>query len=189
MSAHEALKTAQTQPQGITVRERNRRFGRLIVSHLKRQWICYVLLAACYWLVTANYRLLPNASNSIGVSWFVVRIHEPVERGHFVAFRAPRNGIYPDSLWWVKRVVGVGGDLITRRDDTYLVNGREVGVARRHGQTGRVMELLAVPAGGRVLESHELFVLGDHPFSFDSRYAAIGVIDRSKTIGRAHAIY
>ncbi|TAG49794.1 MAG: hypothetical protein EAZ30_02865 [Betaproteobacteria bacterium] len=189
MSRDELIDTVDAATPRLGIGQRNRRFAQLITGHLKRQWFTYILLVACYWLVTANYRLLPNASNSLGVSWFVVRLHEPVAREHFVAFRAPNNGLYPESLWWVKRVVGVGGDVVTRRDDTYFVNGREMGVARRSGQTGRAMELLSVPESGRVLGINELFVMGDHPYSFDSRYAAIGVVDRNATIGRAHAIY
>lgn len=173
----------------LTLADRNRRFARLMMHHLKHHAITYALVAACFWLIHANYRLLPNATRSIAKSWFVVRLHEPAGRGDFVAFRAPRNGIYPESLWWVKRVVGMEGDVITRNGDVYAINGREVAIAQRHGLTGRVLEPLEVPLGGRLIGASEVFVIGDHPYSFDSRYATVGLVDRSMILGRAYAIY
>lgn len=181
----------------MTAVARTRRFAGLLAVHVRRFWFAWLLLFACFWMFRDNYRLVPNATRSLPQSWFLVHLNEEVSRGDFVSFLAPDNGVYPPAFWWVKRVVGVPGDRLTREGLNYFVNGELVATARLIGLSGRTLAPLQLPPVNPAdpsrfayyLKGDEYFVVGTHPFSFDSRYAPIGLIRREQMKGRAHAIY
>ncbi len=173
----------------LWVGERNRSAARLLLSHLRTHAITWAAIACAGWMFVTNYRLLPNATQSLRHSWFVAHLHAPVKRGDYVAFRLPGNGLYPDDLWWVKRVAGAEGDLVTMHGSRYYVNGREVAVAQPRGASGKVLPPLVVPEEGRRLAEGEYFVVGDHVFSVDSRYALVGILPQRLVQGRAYALF
>lgn len=109
-------------------------------------------------------------------------------RGDLVTFRYPRD---PRTMF-VKRVVGIGGDLVEIRDKVVFVNGTAITepyVVHRDDRVIPASRLLLEPfrsrdqlAPYRVPPGH-YFVLGDNrDFSNDSRYW--GAIDRSDLQGR-----
>ena len=73
---------------------------------------------------------------------------------------------YPKDTILIKRVAGLAGDLVCRRDSQVTINKRTL-VAARSDRQGN---LLPAWNGCRVLSSDEVFLLGDHQSSFDSRY-------------------
>ena len=83
----------------------------------------------------------------------------------------------PGDLLLIKRVAAVGGDTVCRRDDRLVTPGRTVVVQDRDGRG------VTLPAwrGCRRLGTEELFLLGDTPSSFDSRY--FGPVHRSQVTG------
>ena len=83
----------------------------------------------------------------------------------------------PDDLLLIKRVAAVGGDTVCRRDDQLVTPGRTL-VAQDRDRRG-----VALPTwrGCRRLSEEELFLLGDTPSSFDSRY--FGPVARSRVTG------
>ncbi|MGV9006047.1 MAG: S26 family signal peptidase [Brevundimonas sp.] len=83
----------------------------------------------------------------------------------------------PNDLLLIKRVAAVGGDTVCRRDDRLFTPGRTVVVQERDRRG------VALPgwSGCRRLGTHELFLLGDTPSSFDSRY--FGPVSRSRVTG------
>ena len=83
----------------------------------------------------------------------------------------------PGDLLLIKRVAAVGGDTVCRRDDRLIMPGRTV-VVRERDRRG-----VGLPAwrGCRRLGTEELFLLGDTPSSFDSRY--FGPVHRSQVTG------
>jgi signal peptidase I len=105
----------------------------------------------------------------------------PPRRGDIIVFPFPR-----DEHWdFVKRVIGLPGDLIEARNGRVWVNGKRLTEA-----------YLPRPAGGpvttdlaaRQVPPEQLFVLGDNrSASLDSRYW--GTVDEHKVIGKAFLIY
>jgi conjugative transfer signal peptidase TraF len=98
------------------------------------------------------------------------------ERGSLVSFCSPIShpsigrGSCPDgSMPLIKRVVGVAGDRVTASDAGIEVNGQPV-------PNSRPMDLYskgsALPhlRGVFILKQGEIWVAGEHPNSFDSRY-------------------
>lgn len=73
---------------------------------------------------------------------------------------------YPAGTMLIKRVAGLAGDLVCRQGSQVIINKRTT-VAARSDRQGN-----ALPTwhGCRLLLQNEVFLLGDHPSSFDSRY-------------------
>lgn len=146
-----------------------------------------VLALAVASVVNLPKKLIYNASASapIGLYWIDNR---PVERGDFVLVNVPervRNLVgerryLPPDVPLLKRVVGMNGDRICRRDEEIFVNERMIATANRLDGLGREM-----PAwhGCYILTERLVFLLQDHPQSFDGRY--FGPVDRRLIIGRA----
>lgn len=102
----------------------------------------------------------------------VVAIPQPPEaRPYLAALRMP-----PDVVL-IKRVAAAGGDRVCRLDGRVFTPGRAVVV---HDRDRRGVGLPAW-RGCRRLGAEELFLLGDTPSSFDSRY--FGPVDRTQVTG------
>lgn len=94
------------------------------------------------------------------------------------AARAYLSGLgMPADTLLIKRVAGVGGDVACRHGAVVTVAGRSVKALSRDRRGA------ALPAwsGCRQLEADALFLLGDTPSSFDSRY--FGTVRRSEAAG------
>ena len=158
---------------------------------MRRIWLLLtavpVLALALASAVSLPKKLIYNASAStpIGFYWLDNR---PFERGDYVLVRVPdrvrnlvmeRRYLPPDVLL-LKRVVGMNGDQICRQSDEITVNGSVVASAKRRDGQGREMPDWH---GCHILTEHTVFLLQDHPQSFDGRY--FGPVDRRLIIGRA----
>jgi conjugal transfer pilin signal peptidase TrbI len=78
-----------------------------------------------------------------------------------------------------KVVRGVPGDVVSRKDRAFFVNGRQVATAKTVSRRG---EPLALGPTGTVPKGC-YFVTTPHKDSFDSRYAAIGWVCKSRILG------
>ena len=140
----------------------------------------------------------------------VIALGEP-ERGDVVVFRPPHH---PDQDW-IKRVVGLPGDVVSYRDNTVYVNGEPfgygapesyVGVGRGSDMTGAGLIEERMPGRSHhVLETHrpgmfdpgegewrvpegEYFVMGDNrDRSDDSRFW--GTLPESQLRGKAFLVW
>lgn len=127
----------------------------------------------------------PSASAAIGLYWID---NQRIERDDYVLVRVPdrvRNlvverGYLPPDVPLLKRVVGLNGDRVCRRGDEIFVNGQLVATANSHDGLGRAMPDWH---GCHMLTERSVFLLQDHPQSFDGRY--FGPVDRRLIIGRA----
>lgn len=116
---------------------------------------------------------LINESPSLPRGLYLREIGAPPGGGATVALAQPPAaraylgplGMPPDVLL-IKRVAAVEGDLVCREAGGVRAPGRNVGVLDRD----RRGEALPQWRGCRRLGAGELFVLGDTPGSFDSRY-------------------
>jgi conjugative transfer signal peptidase TraF len=112
-----------------------------------------------------------------------------LKRGDIIAMpmnSAARNYLvnklgYPKETMLIKRVAGLSGDLVCRQDNMITINKRTIFTA----QSDRRGNYLAAWNGCRVLSPNQVFVLGDHPASFDSRY--FGPVSRNELAGTYRA--
>ncbi len=132
-------------------------------------------------------KLIYNASASAPFGFYWID-HEAISRGGYVYVRVPervrnliiQRGYLPPDVPLLKRVAGLNGDRICRQDDEISVNGLVVAIAKRRDGQGREMPDWH---GCHILTEQTVFLLQDHPQSFDGRY--FGPVDRRLIIGRA----
>lgn len=73
---------------------------------------------------------------------------------------------YPANTLLIKRVAALPGDIVCRQRDTLTVAGKVL-QAKARDRRGNVLPHWQ---GCQKLSNEEIFVQGDHPGSFDSRY-------------------
>lgn len=102
----------------------------------------------------------------------VVAVPQPIQVRDYLG----RLGM-PGDVLLIKRVAAVGGDTVCRRGGR-LVTPRRTVIVHNRDRRG-----VGLPAwrGCRRLGTEELFLLGDTPSSFDSRY--FGPVHRSQVTG------
>ena len=112
------------------------------------------------------------------VSWPILPL-----RGSYVAFRSPEVvDARFQSFPFVKRIVGLPGDLITSMGEEVCVEGscrtllpKLVG----HGFK---------PLSEGILDEDQFVVFGDAPDSLDSRYALIGAVAKSDILAVGYPV-
>ena len=128
-----------------------------------------------------------NASPSVPVGLYLVTKASP-RVGDLVVLRLPpviaafaaRRRYLPTSAYLLKPIAAVAGDLVCRFGERILVRGVLAGIAEDADADGNAMPSWQ---DCRLLQTGEVFVLADHPASFDSRY--FGPLDTASIIGRA----
>lgn len=106
------------------------------------------------------------------------RLRDPV-RGEVVVFRYPSDV----SRKFIKRVIGVPGDVVEVRDWLVYVNGEPLHEEYILGPTYEAFGPVEVLEG-------TLFVMGDNRnHSEDSRHTTVGLVPRSLLVGRAVLTY
>jgi signal peptidase I len=108
---------------------------------------------------------------------------DPYSRGDIVVFHAP--GTNPDSIPYIKRVIGVGGDHIALQDGQVYVNG--VALAEPYLSDDGQDDGATLPLDDTSewdVPADQIFVMGDHRArSVDSR--SFGPVPVGQVIGRA----
>jgi conjugative transfer signal peptidase TraF len=132
-----------------------------------------------------------NASPSVPVGLYLVTKASP-RVGDLVVLRLPpviaalaaRRGYLPTSAYLLKPIAAVAGDLVCRFGEQVFVRGALAGIAEDADADGNAMPTWQ---GCRILQTGEVFVLADHPASFDSRY--FGPLDGASVAGRAGPLW
>jgi conjugal transfer pilin signal peptidase TrbI len=144
-----------------------------------------VFAALCLLVVVPwPYKIALNRTDSLpGLLYIIEKGKQPL-KGELVAFWPPPNRFYRHS-WFVKRVVGVAGDMVTAdADNRVFVDGRPVGIAKKQSKAG--IPLMAPVLG--VIPPQHFFAATRHRDGFDSRYGDIGFVHVDRIIGRAYRI-
>lgn len=126
-----------------------------------------------------------SASAPIGFYWLD---NKPSKLGDFVALQVPERlrelvedrGYLPPDVPLIKQIAGGPGDEICRIGLEIRINGATIAMAQSVDGSGREMP---VWSGCHVLPEGSVFLLQDHPQSFDGRY--FGPVGRRLIIGRA----
>lgn len=89
---------------------------------------------------------------------------------------------YPKDTMLMKRIAGISGDLVCRQETAVTIGNKAVVAARmdKHGYP------LPAWGGCRALLPNEVFLLGDHASSFDSRY--FGPVTKDELVGIYRAV-
>jgi signal peptidase I len=112
------------------------------------------------------------------------------KHGDIVVFNPPADWIQPDGTPFIKRVIGIGGDMVEIKDDGFVyINGIELNEPYVYAENGEPQPTVASGDTPRwEIPDGELFVMGDHRAkSSDSR--TFGPIENGDVIGRAWLRY
>src|SRR5579875_2557500 len=101
----------------------------------------------------------------------------PIQRGEVVVFHYPDD---PSQLF-VKRVIGLPGDVVTVTEDAVYINGKKLNESNPN-----IAKSNGVEVGTYHVPSGHYFMLGDNrPISDDSRLWVHKYVDRSAIVGEA----
>jgi signal peptidase I len=135
----------------------------------------------------------------------IVGLGDP-ERGDVVVFRLPAD----PATNYIKRLVGLPGDIVEYRDKQLTINGQEVELEltgeytgeRQRGSTlgtellGSAEHEVLLMSGRRSIEGRfvvpegHFFMMGDNrDNSRDSRYPGVGLIPESNIVGKAVRVW
>ena len=174
MIAREALRDTRCGPDRCLGQNgRRARIGLAVLVALAGLW----LLAASRVHVNASW-----SDEAWGYAAFPLFGEDPAI-GDRVLFDPPGSANTP--VPYLKTVHGVPGAVVSVDPDrTVRIDGAEVGRAKTHAMDGRP---LAAIEPGTIPPGH-YFLHADHRDSHDSRYAEIGLVPRSRILGRALAL-
>lgn len=141
--------------------------------------VLLILCLSAQTTVWAGYRLFHQPTPSMPTGWYWGSPPEGAGPGDLVVLSHPAH---PEILL-LKRIAAAAGDLVCLRDDQIQINGRPVASRHPPGHPRRPADI-RTPC--RRLEPNELFVLGDHPGSDDSRY--FGPVPRTDLLYRVVAL-
>ncbi len=108
-----------------------------------------------------------------------------LKRGEIVAMPMPTSAKdylvdklgYPADTLLIKRVAALPGDIVCRQTDTVTVAGKTLQANARDRHDNALPDW----QGCHKLSNEEIFIQGDHPGSFDSRY--FGPVSRQALSG------
>ena len=155
-----------------------------------------VILLYCIllgWFITKNTTFLECVSDSLqGIRYILVLKTSTFKHGDIVAIK-DHPVSYVKETSFAKRVLGLPGDRIFKsKGNLNLLTGGEIGEKGKSIVTLTQLPLLETTREGKPLTplSTEsvppgyVFVIGDNPRSFDSRYEEFGLVAREKIFGR-----
>ena len=146
--------------------------------------LAVMIALAALWLAAAS-RVHVNASwsdEAWGYAAFPLFGEEP-KIGDRVLFEPPEA--LESRVPYLKTVRGLPGMAVAVAEDgTVFLDGVAVGRAKTHALDGRPLE--AISPG--IIPPGHYFLHADHPDSHDSRYVEIGLVPRSRILGRAVAM-
>lgn len=155
----------------------------------RRQWLAVFVICGAVAILAYRYvRIGLNESRSLKAKVFlVIRNGMPSDRGDYVVFRwSGQGGFYRPGALFTKIVVGFPGDSVeVLSDGRVSVSGKLVGYAKPYAKNGVKLE----PIDAGVIPAGHFFVAGQSEDSLDSRYKVVGLIQRDRVVGTAHAIY
>ena len=125
------------------------------------------------------------------IGWYRISHCQP-SHGDIAAVRLPLRiarladgrGYLLRSALLLKPIAAAGGDRVCRWHTRVLINGVFKSLAAAHDRAGRTMPSWT---GCRTLRNDEVFLLGQSPDSFDSRY--FGAVAATRVVGQAVPVW
>lgn len=155
-------------------------------EHFCRQYKMYIFVLLTYWAFGSRFEFAINVSDSLPGNIFIIQKGTLPAKGDYVAFVYQNDFLFPRGMHLLKRVAGIAGDTVNSRDHKYYVNREFVGDALPVTSKGFPISESAL--NGRIPSGY-YYAQADHPRSFDSRYAALGLVPSDCVIGKAHKVF
>lgn len=124
-------------------------------------------------LIIGYFFVRINTTDSLPQTLFFKINKDAVEKGDYVTFRHP---LYQEKL--VKRVSGKEGDVIDIKWGELFINEQSIGKIRETSLSGTPL----TPIDWKEIPEGYLFVKGDHPDSYDSRYREFGLLKKEEIL-------
>jgi conjugal transfer pilin signal peptidase TrbI len=142
------------------------------------------LIPLSIWFV-CHYQFSWNKTESLPQKLFIIKTGKLPTKYDYVMFYAPSTSTLKADDTIIKKVMGISGDIVTRKGQDFYINGKKMGIAKTHSLKGRFLQ----PGTVGTIPCGKYFVWTPHLDSYDSRYAEIGWIDESNIIGVAYPIF
>lgn len=159
---------------------------REFLIHARQRWYLYLPLSLIWSMAAVRVFVDPvpylpvlfNVTPSLPFTVAIVeRRQGGIARGDYViyAFHGDATRYFPGlaSQPFFKRVAGVAGDRVQVEGRRVLVNGLEMGVAKRFAAATK---LPLEPIEPRTIPPQFVYMQGTSPDSFDSRYRLSGLV-------------
>lgn len=159
----------------------------LVIIWRFKRWLGLTLaIILSIWLISLVcspwIRLGINGTDSLpGLFYLVLKNEVPDTRGDLIAFYPPANRFYSPRMFFIKKAIGLPGDVVSRKEEDFYLNNGYIATAKTHSHSG----VLLKPGPTGVIPDSKYFVWTPHPDSYDSRYEDIGWISKDRIIGRA----
>lgn len=148
--------------------------------------------AALDFAVNPAPRLVWNASASAPIGFWRIDPNARIDRGDMVLVHTPgsvrqlaaRRHYLPANVPLLKRVVAREGSKVCALGPAIFIDGRLTATRRKADRQGRSLPWWH---GCEHLHQGRLFLLMDHPDSFDGRY--FGPVDATSVIGKATPLW
>lgn len=198
-SVFEYVSTLSLKPDALIGRKRIGINSILNTPRLKRRLlnITVVLLPLTFLLgiIISQTRLQECVTGSLkGVRYILVVKNLSFKRGDIVSIQG-HDTAYAKDMILAKRLIGLPGDVIVRDKEGVKVLPALVSSTNSRIKTPQtqVFSLLEKTKEGKpltppttvLIPQGYVFVAGDHPRSFDSRYEEFGLVHMGNIIGRA----
>lgn len=171
----------QTRSRHIAERHRLLDLLRSLALALLAALLIRSFLLAPFYIPSGSMEPTLFPGDYVLVNRLVYYLHPPA-RGDIVVFPFPKD----EHLDFVKRVIGLPGDVVEERNGKFWINGKRLREPYVE-HTGKGMRPGMDMAPVRIPKD-QLFVLGDNrDASLDSRYW--GTVSEHKVIGEAFLIY
>lgn len=165
---------------------------------MRRHWVSHVLVITIGFLAYVRLFVDPTPQLPLVFNWtgslptkigWIERAILPLTRGELVVYRFEGDAAraYPGLAGqpFFKRIAGLPGDVVEVRGREVLVNGIFVGTAKLTSFDGHPLE----PIAPVVIPPDHFYAYGSDPDSFDSRYAASGLVRFDQVLGKVRAIW
>lgn len=135
--------------------------------------------------ITQHFGYVINLTSSLPQKLFLVSIGKAPTKGDYVVYKAPASTGLQSNMTLTKKVLGVAGDVVTRQDQNFYINGKWVAKAKKYSLKGEAL----VPGPEGVLPEGHYYVSTEHQDSFDSRYEKMGWVSQNQCLGVAYPIW
>lgn len=140
------------------------------------------------WIAQAGfgYEITENMTTSLNGHIYLIQKNKvTINKGDLIAFHWRGGASYPAGTTFIKRVMGMQGDIVKQANNNFWVGNKYIGFAKPKSLIGVPL----VPASEGVIPEDQYFVATPSPDSLDSRYALCGNVKKVEIIGKAYEIF